>query len=71
MSMDISELSAAMTVDLYDELAGAVAGDFIDDVVRALLDERWPAQDLAPEPLMLEVRRRLERFRRARVVVPR
>ena len=65
MTMDVRGLSAAVTAHLTHDLAGAVPGDLIDDVVRAVLDEHRAGQDMAPEPLMLEVRRRLECFRRA------
>jgi hypothetical protein len=56
-----------MSATLSAELEGRVARDLVADIVRAVLDEgRQDVQDRAAESVMLEARRRLERFIRAR-----
>jgi hypothetical protein len=58
---------AGMTATLSAELEGRVAHDLVADIVRAVLDEgRQGAPDRAAESPLLEARRRLERFIRAR-----
>ena len=60
-------LSADLIATLYAELQGRVAHDLVADIVRAVLDEEGQnAQDPTGESTMLEARRRLERFIRAR-----
>ena len=64
---DSRKLWAGMTATLSAELEGRVAHDLVADIVRAVLDERrQEAQDRVSEPAMLEARRRLGRFIRAR-----
>jgi hypothetical protein len=64
---DSRKLRAGMTATLSAELDGRVARDLVADIVRAVLDEgRQDVQDRAPESAMLEARRRVERFIRAR-----
>jgi hypothetical protein len=61
-----TQLSAVMTSTLSADLEGRVPADLVADVVRGVLDEnRQAPHDLVVEPL-LEARRRLERFIRAR-----
>jgi hypothetical protein len=64
---DSRKLWAGMTATLSAELDGRVARDLVADIVRAVLDEgRQDVQDRAAESAMLEARRRVERFIRAR-----
>lgn len=64
---DSQQLSAVMTATLSTELAGRIAPDLVADIVRAVLDEgRHGAPVRAVESTMIEARRRLERFIRAR-----
>lgn len=64
---DSRTLPAAMTATLSAELDGKVAHELVADIVRAVLDEgRQDVQDLAGESAMVEARRRLELFIRAR-----
>jgi hypothetical protein len=59
--------SAEMTATMYADLHGVVPRALIADMLRAVLDEnQQTAQQPAPEQLMLEVRRRLDRLARAR-----
>jgi hypothetical protein len=61
------QLSADPIATLYTELEGRVAHDLVADIVRAVLDEEGhDAQGPTGESTMLESRRRLERFIRAR-----
>jgi len=67
MTRDSRKLWAGMTATLSAELDGRVARDLVADIVRAVLDEgRQDVQDRAAESAMLEARRRVERFIRAR-----
>ena len=67
MTRDSRKLWAGMSATLSAELDGRVARDLVADIVRAVLDEgRQDVQDRAAESVMLEARRRLERFIRAR-----
>lgn len=67
MTKDSRMLSAAMTATLAAELDGKVTHDLVADIVRAVLDEgRQDVQDPAGESAMVEARRRLELFSRAR-----
>lgn len=67
MTRDSRKLWAGMSATLSAELEGRVARDLVADIVRAVLDEgRQDVQDRAAESVMLEARRRLERFIRAR-----
>jgi hypothetical protein len=67
LARDSRKLSAGMTATLSAELEGRVARDLVADIVRAVLDERRRnVQDRATESAMLEARRRVERFIRAR-----
>jgi len=64
---DSSQSSAAITATLLAELGGGVAHELVADIVRGVLDEsRHASQDRTVESTMLEARRRLERFIRAR-----
>jgi hypothetical protein len=61
------QLSADVIATLCAELEGRVAHDLVADIVRAVLDEEGQdGQDRTGESTMLEARRRLERFIRAR-----
>jgi hypothetical protein len=67
MTRDSRKLGAVMTASLSAELEGRVAHDLLADIVRTVLDDgRQDVQDRATEFVMLEARRRLERFIRAR-----
>jgi hypothetical protein len=67
MTRDSRKLWAGMTATLSAELDGRVARDLVADIVRAVLDEgRQDVKDRAAESAMLEARRRVERFIRAR-----
>jgi hypothetical protein len=67
MTNDLRPLSADMTAIVHADLQGAVPSGLIADMLRAVLDEnRLTKQQWAPEQLMLEVHRRLERLLRAR-----
>jgi hypothetical protein len=64
-----SELTttAELTTTLSAELEGRVPTGLIDEIVRAVLDERrHVAKDRAVEATMIEARQRIERFIRAR-----
>lgn len=64
---DRKQMHAEMTATLSAELDGRVPPGLVDEIVRAILDERLEAhQDPAAEITMLEARQRLERFVRAR-----
>jgi hypothetical protein len=70
MTSDSRALSAVMTATLSADLEGRVPAGLVADVVRAVLDEsRQATHDRGVEPSMLEARRRLERFIRARASV--
>lgn len=59
--------SALMTATLSAELEGRVPTGLIDEIVRAVLDERRQVtQDRAVEATMVEARQRIGRFIRAR-----
>jgi hypothetical protein len=61
------QLSADVIATLNAELQGRVAHDLVADIVRAVLDEEGQdAKDPTGESTILEARRRLERFIRAR-----
>jgi DNA-binding XRE family transcriptional regulator len=67
MTSDSRALSTVMTATLSADLEGRVPAGLVADVVRAVLDEsRQAAPDRGVEPTMLEARRRLECFIRAR-----
>lgn len=66
-SSDSTQLSARMTATLSAELEGRVPTGLIAEIVRAIQDEsRQAAQDRVSEITMVEARKRLERFIRAR-----
>jgi hypothetical protein len=67
MTSDKRALSAGMIKTLSAELDGRMPAELVADLVRAVLDEHRPsARDQGVEPTLLEARRRLERFARAR-----
>jgi hypothetical protein len=68
VTSDSRQSSAGMTATLLAEPEGGAAGhDLVADIVRGVLDEsRHDSQDRTVESTMLEARRRLERFIRAR-----
>jgi hypothetical protein len=56
-----------MTATLTAELEGQVPDELVAEIVRAVLDEtRQTAKDRVAERTMLEARKRLQRFIRAR-----
>ena len=58
---------AEMTTTLSTELEGRIPPGLVAEIVRAILDEsRQAALDRAVELTMIEARKRLERFIRAR-----
>jgi hypothetical protein len=60
-------MQAGMTATLSVELEGRVPPGLVAEIVRAILDEsRQAALDRAVELTMIEARKRLERFIRAR-----
>jgi hypothetical protein len=60
-------MQAGMTATLSVELEGRVPPGLVAEIVRAILDEsRQAAHDRAVELTMIEARKRLERFIRAR-----
>jgi len=64
---DSKQLSTAMTVALSAELEGRLPPDLVADLVRAVVDEgRRSAHDRGVEPTMLDARKLLKRFVRAR-----
>ena len=64
---DSKQLSAEMSATLSVELEGRVPPGLVAEIVRSVLDESRPAaHDRAVESTMLEARKRLERFIRAR-----
>jgi hypothetical protein len=64
---DNKQLSAQMSATLSVELEGRVPPGLVAEIVRSVLDEsRQAAQDRAVELTMVEARKRLERFIRAR-----
>jgi hypothetical protein len=67
MTSERGQISVDMTATLSAELGTQVPQDLIADIVRAVLDEgRQDAQGWVLESTILEARRRLERFIRAR-----
>ena len=67
VASDAKQLNAEMTATLSAELDGRVPPGLVDEIVRAILDEgRLAEQDPVAELTLLEARRRLERFVRAR-----
>jgi hypothetical protein len=60
-------MQAGMSATLSVELEGRVPPGLVAEIVRAILDEsRQAALDRAVELTMIEARKRLERFIRAR-----
>lgn len=67
LTKDSRTLPADVTATLWAELDGKVAHELVADIVRAVLDEgRQDVQDPGGESAMVEARRRLEFFIRAR-----
>ena len=67
VASDIKQLSVRMTATLSAELGGEVPDELVAEIVQTVLDEsRQAAQNRAVEFTMLEARKRLERFIRAR-----
>jgi hypothetical protein len=64
---DSKQVSAEMSAALSAELEGRVPPGLVAEIVRAVLDEsRQSAQQHAVELTMIEARKRLDRFIRAR-----
>ena len=67
LSSEDRQLSAEMAATLSVELEGSVPDELVAEIVRAVLDEnRQGTQDRTAELMVLEARKRLERFIRAR-----
>lgn len=63
---DVRQLTAAVTSSVVADLDTPIANRLVSDLVRAVIADMHPGQAAQPDQLALEVRRRLDRFARAR-----